>query len=101
MGPLIQFGNVKEQQANGSQDSILYQLKSKTKCHRQGKFHNANILKQGTAFVSNKPTELNTTSNSSLPEKNKSAMTEDYKYDLHIKIEEIEEFEEGEVRKSL
>ena len=101
MGPLIQFGNFKEQRATGSQDSILYQLKSKTKSNSQGKFHNASIFKQGNAFVSNEPRELNTTSNSSLPEENKSAIMEDYKYDLHIKIEEIEEFEEGEVRKFL
>ena len=101
LGPLIQFGKVIEQSANSFQDNVLYQLKSKTKCQSQEKFHDENMLKHGNVNVFKKSTELNTPSNCSLPGENKLIVIEDCKYALNIKTEENEEFEEGEVRKSL
>ena len=59
------------------------------------------MLKYGNSIVLKEPAEVNTTSNCSLPGENKLIMIEDCKYDLNIKTEENEEFEEGEVRKSL
>ena len=87
--------------ASGDKDKSFIQLKVKAKRHIEGQLHSDNISKRGNNQVSEEITQLNGTVKMSIPKKKKPRMIKDCSYEVHMKLEEIEEFEECEVRKFL
>ena len=87
--------------ANGSQNNTFKQLKSKAKCHIQGKFHCDKVLKQESSLLPKEIPTIHAKSKYFIQSiQNKVTVTEDANEDPWIKVEEIEDFEEGEVKKS-